>query len=187
MRYAVAGALISAATLVQAGEPLPFELGGAYRLIDQNGQTRTERDPDGHAQLLFFGYANCQNICSAALPVMAGVVDTLAKEGIAVTPVMITVAADQDRVETMGAPLAEIHPSFVGLTGSPAALAEAYDAFSVEIEPLFQDPEYGWVYAHGSFVHLLDAEGEVLTLLPPVLDVEQSAKIVKGYLSPDSG
>lgn len=164
--------------------PLPFDLGGPYVLTNQYGATRTQADPDGRAQLLFFGYANCLNICSAALPLMADVVDTLANEGLAVTPVMITVAPDQDRVATMGAPLAEIHQDFIGLTGDEMALQMAYDAFSVEVEPLFQDPEYGWIYAHGSFVHLLDGSGELLTLLPPILDAGRTADIVRGYLAP---
>ncbi|WP_299153505.1 SCO family protein [uncultured Tateyamaria sp.] len=166
--------------------PFPVEIGGPYALIDQHGQTRTQEDPDGRAQLLFFGYANCLNICSAALPLMAQVVDELARDGIEVTPVMITVAPDQDRVETMGAPLAAIHPDFIGLTGDEAALQTAYDGFNIEITKLFEDPEYGWIYAHGSFVHLLDASGETLTLLPPVLDVAQVAGIARGYLEPKS-
>ncbi|WP_298839121.1 SCO family protein [uncultured Roseobacter sp.] len=181
---ALLAALLVSGPLV-AGTPLPFDIGGPFKLTDQYGQTRTEADPDGRAQLLFFGYANCQNICSAALPAMAGVVDTLAEDGISVTPVMITVAPDQDRVGTMGAPLAEIHPDFVGLTGEPEALKSAWDAFSVEVEPLFQDPEYGWIYSHGSFVHLLDADGRLLTLLPPVLSVDETATILRTYLSPD--
>lgn len=164
--------------------PFPVDIGGPYALLDQYGQTRTEADPDGKAQLVFFGYANCLNICSAALPLMAQVVDELAADGIGVTPVMITVAPDQDTVETMGAPLAEIHRDFVGLTGDEVALQGAYDAFKVVVEPLFQDPEYGWIYSHGSFVHLLDADGELLTLLPPILDVTQATKITKGYLTP---
>ena len=179
-------ALIAAfcvAALPAAGQsPFPVNIGGSFTLVDQFGQTRTEVDPQGRAQLVFFGYANCLNICSAALPLMAEVVDVLAAEGIEVTPVMITVAPDQDRVETMGAPLAEIHPDFIWLTGDQTALQEAYDAFSVEVTPLFQDPENGWVYAHGSFVHLLDASGEMLTLLPPILDVDRAAKIARGYL-----
>lgn len=179
-------ALIAAfcvAALPAAGQsPFPVNIGGSFTLVDQFGQTRTEVDPQGRAQLVFFGYANCLNICSAALPLMAEVVDVLAAEGIEVTPVMITVAPDQDRVETMGAPLAEIHPDFIGLTGDQTALQEAYDAFSVEVTPLFEDPENGWIYAHGSFVHLLDASGEMLTLLPPILDVDRAAKIARGYL-----
>ena len=183
-------ALIAAlclAALPAAGQsPFPVSIGGPYALTDQYGQTRTQVDPDGKAQLLFFGYANCLNICSAALPLMAQVVDELADAGIAVTPVMITVAPDQDRVETMGAPLAEIHPDFVGLTGDEVALQAAYDAFNVEVEPLFEDPEYGWIYSHGSFLHLLDGDGETLTLLPPILDVAQATGIARSYLEPKS-
>lgn len=174
------------AALPAAGQsPFPVSIGGPFTLVDQYGQTRTEADPEGKAQLVFFGYANCLNICSTALPLMAQVVDVLAQDGIDVTPVMITVAPDQDRVETMGAPLSDIHPRFVGLTGDSAELQVAYDAFSVEVTPLFEDPEYGWIYSHGSFVHLLDGAGEMLTLLPPVLDVEQAASIARGYLSPN--
>ena len=177
----VAGPLLAGTT------PLPFDIGGPYELTDQHGQTRTEADPDGHAQLLFFGYANCPDICTAALPQMAGVVDAMAAEGVTVTPVMITVAPEQDRVDTMGAPLAKYHADFIGLTGDEKALEDAWEAFAVEVEPLFMDPEYGWIYSHGSFVHLLDGDGKLLTLLPPILNVDDTAKIVRTYLSPDTG
>ncbi len=184
MRALMAACVLAAIALpVAAEDPFPLSIGGPFALVDQYGQTRTEADPKGRAQLVFFGYANCLNICSAALPLMAEVVDVLAQDGIEVVPVMITVAPDQDRVETMGAPLAAIHEDFIGLTGDAVALQAAYDAFSVEVTPLFQDPEYGWVYAHGSYVHLLDGAGKMLTLLPPVLDVDQAAKIARGYLS----
>ncbi|MFL4468447.1 SCO family protein [Tateyamaria armeniaca] len=181
---ALIAALCCAALPAFGQSPFPVDIGGPFTLTDQHGQTRTEADPDGRAQLVFFGYANCLNICSAALPLMAEVVDVLAQDGINVTPVMITVAPDQDRVDTMGAPLAEIHRDFIGLTGDEDALQAAYDAFAVEITPLFQDPEYGWIYAHGSFVHLLDGDGELLTLLPPILDVDEAARIAHGYLAP---
>ena len=183
MRALFTALMCAAALPATAQSPFPVNIGGAYELINQYGETRTHADPSGHAQLVFFGYANCLNICSAALPLMAEVVDVLAAEGITVTPVMITVAPDQDQVDTMGAPLAEIHADFIGLTGDADALQVAYDAFSVEVEPLFQDPEYGWIYSHGSFVHLLDGDGETLTLLPPILNMEQAAKIARTYVS----
>ncbi|APX10781.1 SCO family protein [Tateyamaria omphalii] len=187
MWRALVTAFMVAVGIPAAGQsPFPVDIGGPYELVDQFGEVRTEADPDGKYQLVFFGYANCLNICSAAMPLMAQVVDELAGDGIGVTPVMITVAPDQDRVETMGAPLADIHPNFIGLTGDEGALQAAYEAFKVEVEPLFEDPEHGWIYSHGSFVHLLDADGALLTLLPPVLDVEQVAKIARGYI-PEAG
>ncbi len=184
VRAALMAITLVAAMPAASQSPFPVDIGGPYALLDQNGQTRTQADPDGKHQLLFFGYANCLNICSAALPLMAQVVDELAADGIEVTPVMITVAPDQDQVDTMGAPLAEIHRDFIGLTGKEDALQVAYDAFKVEVEPLFQDPEYGWIYSHGSFVHLLDGDGELLTLLPPILDVTQATKIARSYITP---
>lgn len=181
-------ALLSLAMAVPAlaQSPFPADIGGPYTLIDQHGQTRTEADPDGKLQLVFFGYANCLNICSAAMPLMAQVTDAMAADGTSVTPVLITIAPDQDTVETMDKPLAEIHPDFVGLTGSEDALAGAYDAFNITFEKLFEDPEYGWIYAHTGFVHLLDGDGKLLTLLPPVLNADQMTEIVRSYASAQS-
>ncbi|PTX55596.1 protein SCO1/2 [Litoreibacter ponti] len=166
--------------------PLPFDLGGDYTLIDQTGATRTQADPDGKAQLLFFGYANCQEICSAVLPLMADVADAVAARGLEITPVMITVDPARDTVDTLGSALAQHHEDFVGLTGAEDALQVAYDAYQIETEEVFFDPEYGPVYAHGSFVYLLDADGALLTLVPPVVPAEVAAGIVEKYIGPAS-
>ncbi len=176
---ALAGGMAAA----QSAPPLPFDVGGSFELTDQTGAPRTEADPDGLPQLLFFGYANCQQICSAALPLMADTADDLAGEGIDLRLVMITVDPARDTVDDIGAPLSAIRPGFVGLTGSDDALQVAYDAFNVEKEELFYDPEYGPVFSHGSFIYLLDGNGEVLTLLPPILPPEEVARIVARRLN----
>lgn len=178
--------LAAGAALADGGPsaPLPFPLGGSFSLTDQFGHTRSEADPDGYAQLLYFGYANCPGICTTAMPLMAEIADRLARQGLTVRPVMITVDRARDRVGTMAAPLERISPDFVGLTGGEAELAKAYRAFSVDIRQVAEDPRAGPVYAHGSLIYLLDAKGSVLTLLPPVLDPAEAARIVSGYLSP---
>ncbi|MEQ8366528.1 MAG: SCO family protein [Roseicyclus sp.] len=162
--------------------PLPFDLGGPFSLIDHTGSPRSEVDPDGRMQLVFFGYANCQQICSAALPLMGDVADALHADGLPLSIVMITVDPARDTVDAIGAPLHDIHPGFIGLTGDDAALQVAYDAFGIEREELFIDLEYGPVYAHGSFMYLLDANGAVQTVLPPVLAPGQMAQIVRSYM-----
>lgn len=163
------------------GVPLPFDLGGPFALIDQNGAPRTEADPAGHLQLLFFGYANCREICSAALPQMAEIAAGLAARGIPLTPVMITVDPARDTVETLGPALAKFSPDFVGLTGSPEALAKAYRLFAIESEEVFEDPQYGPVYAHGSFLYVLDGKGKFLTVIPPVLSSARVIEIIAAY------
>ncbi len=165
-----------------AEDPFARAIGGSFALIDQFGQERTEVDPEGQAQLLFFGYANCPDICTAALPLMAEVVNLLDKQDLTVRPIMITVDPKVDTPETMGAPMERWHPRFVGLSGEAEALEASYEAFNVEIEPLFTDPAGQTIYAHGSFIYLLDGDGAFLTLIPPILGPDEAAKIVSGYL-----
>lgn len=180
IRFAVALLAQSFPALAEQS-PLPFNLGGAFELTDQTGTTRTEADPQGNPQLLYFGYANCRQICSAALPMMAQVIDTVSAQGITVTPVMITVDPARDTVETLGAALSRHHENFVGLTGTPEQLQVAFDAFQLAPEEVFVDPDFGPIFAHGSFLYLLDAQGELLTLVPPVITPDAAAKIVIKY------
>ncbi|MEM8788206.1 MAG: SCO family protein [Pseudomonadota bacterium] len=167
-----------------AGTPFPLALGGAFELTDQNGAPRGHADPDGNLQLLFFGYANCAAICTVALPLMADITDIAAEDGLTVTPVMVTVDPARDTVASIGPALRDYHDDFVGLTGSEDDLAPVYDLFSVDHSVIFHDPEYGDVYAHGSHIYLLDGQGEVLTMLPPVLDADHAAGIVATYAGP---
>ena len=87
MRAALTALALVAGMPAASQSPFPVDIGGPYELVDQFGDVRTQADPDGHYQLVFFGYANCLNICSAAMPLMAQVVDELAGDGINVTPV----------------------------------------------------------------------------------------------------
>lgn len=180
----IAGAMLASEAAAQSA--LPFDVGGPYALINHHGAPHTQVDPEGLPQLLFFGYANCPGICTAALPLMADMTDALAKRDIEVRPVMITVDPARDTVETMGPALTYVHPDFVGLTGDKAALQASYDAFSVDHAIAYEDPEYGPVYTHGSLIYLMDAKGAVLTLIPPVMDAYRASEVALKYLAPES-
>ncbi|HMQ94478.1 MAG TPA: SCO family protein [Amaricoccus sp.] len=175
-------ALFAAASPGLAESPFGGAIGGPFELVDQRGHARSEADPAGRPQLLFFGYASCDGICSHVLPAMGELTEALAADGLAVTPVLITIAPEHDTPETLARALPAFHRDFVGLTGDAAALAAARAAYQVEIETLFEDPAGRPVFAHGSFVYLLDASGTVLTLMPPVLGIDRMAEIVEGYL-----
>lgn len=186
MKHLVWGAALLAGlaspALAQSPAPMPFDLGGPFALTDQTGATRTQVDPDGQPQLLFFGYANCQEICSAVLPLMGDVADVLASDGIHLSLIMITVDPENDTVDTIGPALTAIHPGFIGLTGDDAVLQVAYDAFNITRDVLFQDPAGQPIYAHGSLLYLLNGAGDVQTLLPPILSADRVAEIVRSYV-----
>lgn len=159
--------------------------GGDFQLVDQFGNNRTSKDPDGRYQLLFFGYANCKAICSVVFPRMAEVVDRLEGEGVIVTPVLITVDPSRDTRESLAATVSKFHPRMIGLTGSEARLEEAYRAFQIDKKVVFEDPEHGAVYAHGSYIYLLAPDGSFKTLFPPILGPDRIARLVRDYIGGD--
>lgn len=161
----------------------PDVVGGNYTLTDHFGNARTSSDPAGHHQLIFFGYASCKAICSVALPRMAEAVDILAAEGIAVTPLLITVDPKRDTADAMRTALRAIHPRLIGLTGSENALDTAYKAFNVEIKLVTVHPDEGPIYAHGTFVYLTGPDGTFKTLMPPILGADRMAEIAASYIS----
>ena len=163
-------------------EGFPAIKGGDFRLLDHDGRERAAVSPEGQFQLIFFGYASCKAICSVALPRMSAAVDLLEEDGFLVTPVLITVDPERDTIGTMKEALRLHHVRMVGLTGSEADLQVAYDAFSVEKSLVYEHPEEGPIYAHGSFIYLIGPQGEFKTLLPPILGPERMAEVVKGYV-----
>lgn len=164
------------------GLPFPVEISPRFALTDHTGRAVTEASFAGQPMAIFFGYANCEAICSVALPRLAAALDLMGPEGDAVAALVITVDPERDTVEEMGPALAKWHPRLLGLTGSQAALADARAAFQVEAKQVAEDPEGRAIYAHGSFIYLVGPEGQVLTLLPPILGPDRIAEIISGYL-----
>ena len=161
--------------------PFPVDLGGPFSLVDQTGAARTEADPEGRLQLFFFGYAQCKAICEVALPRMYEMAEIAGEAGVAVQPVLITVDPERDTPEAMAEELGARHPGMIGLTGSEAALAAVRDLFQIERRHVFDDPEYGAIYAHGSFIYLMDGAGALLTVIPPILSPDRGAEIIAKY------
>lgn len=162
--------------------PFPVDIEAKFDLLDQDGRAVTEADYAGKPMAIFFGYANCEAICSVALPRLGAALDLMGADAGALTPLLITVDPARDTPSTMGPALARWHPKLRGLTGSPEALANARAAFQVQAEKVFDDPEGNPIYAHGSFIYLIGGDGKVLTIMPPILGPERMAEIMQGYL-----
>ena len=167
---------------VPAGLPFPVDIDVRFALTDQTGRRVTEQDFRGRPMAVFFGYANCQAICSVALPRLGEALDLLGERADAIAPLLITVDPVRDTPETMGPALAKWHPALGGLTGSEADLAAVRARFQVEAEVVYVDPDIGPVYSHGSFIYLIGAEGDLLTIVPPILGPERIAQIISAYL-----
>jgi protein SCO1/2 len=161
--------------------PIEVDFGAALPLIDHTGRERDADSFAGKPVLLFFGYAHCEGICLAALPLMAEATELLAGRNIEVQPVMITIDPGRDTIDTLASNLHRYHGQFVGLTGSEHDLKRARKAFNITATVVFEQ-ENGSVYKHGTFVYLLDGRGELLTVTPPILSGGALADIVENNI-----
>ena len=172
------------ATAHEAGPALPFpvEITPHFDLIDQTGHAVSQADFAGRPMVIFFGYANCEAICSVALPSLAAALDLMGAEGAEIVPILITVDPARDTPEAMALRLPQYHPRLNGLTGSTAALAEARAVFQVDASQVSETIGGAPIYAHGSFIYLVGRDGEVKSLLPPILAPERMAELMRKYL-----
>jgi len=150
--------------------------------MDQTGAIRSDLDYQGRFVLLFFGYVNCKYMCSLTLRNLAQAVDRLGVYSDQVQPVLITVDPEFDTVAVLRRELAKIHPRFLGLTGSQSALAAAYRAYKIKPRRIGLNDQSDAVVSRTSYIYLLGRNGEVLTLLPPILTADRMAGIIRRYM-----
>jgi protein SCO1/2 len=113
-------------------------------------------------------------------------VDALGAAGKAVQPVMITVDPDHDTPEVLRRELEKIHPRLLGLTGSRQALDIAYRAYRLKPELVGTDLAGNTVVSHSSYIYLMERDGTLATLFPPILSPQRMSEIIASYLPLDS-
>ena len=170
------------AAAVPSAEPFPVALGGSFALIDQEGHSRGPGDFGGRLPLVFFGYARCESICPVALRTMLDAVDMLGPLGDKLQPLLITVDPENETPAVLAEEVPRLHPRLIGLTGSSEEIEAARALFRVNAEKVGTNIKGNPVFAHGSYVYLLDREGKMRTLLPPILDAPTMAEKLKPYL-----
>lgn len=181
MRVVARAGAVIAALVLGAASPFPLQIEADFDLVGPEGQV-TDEDLRGRPVALFFGYANCESICTVALPRMAEALDILGDEGAPIQPVMITVDPERDTPEALAEAMPRWHPRFLGLTGDDDALTAAMETFQVEVQVVAHDPVGQPIYAHGSFIYLIGPDGTVKSVAPPILAPERIAELMRKHL-----
>lgn len=130
------------------------DLGGPFTLIDETGQTVTDRDVITEPSLIYFGFTFCPDVCPIDSARNAAATDILAERGIDVTPIFITVDPGRDTPEVVGAYTDNFHPDMIGLTGTDAQIDEAAKAYRVVYSRADDDPEF-YLMNHSVFTYFV--------------------------------
>lgn len=124
-------------------------------LASTTGETVQFGDWQGDLMLVFFGYANCPDVCPLTMAKLASAYRALGEpEGLQV--IMVTVDPERDTPELLQKYVENFHPEFVGLTGTPQQIADASARFYATS---LQQPD-GQV-SHNSHVTLIGRKGRV--------------------------
>jgi len=158
-------------------------IGGPFTLIDQTGKTVTDQDFRGRYMLVFFGFTHCPEVCPAELQVMSASLDELGPKAEQVVPIFITLDPERDTQEAMGAFVKNFGSRFVGLTGSPEAIAAAAEAYRVAYTKFQEDTskkEYS--IDHSGLVYLMGKDGEYITQFPYGTPAAKMTETLRRYL-----
>jgi protein SCO1 len=103
-----------------------------FTLTDTSGHPYDfAKQTSGQLTLLYFGYTHCPDACPITFATLAGALGNL--PGTAVTVVFVTTDPARDDPARLRSWLDQYNTHFVGLTGSPAALAAAQRAAGVTV------------------------------------------------------
>ena len=141
-------------------------VGGPFELVNQQGETVTEKDFLGGYMMVFFGYTYCPDVCPTALSDMAAALDMLPPEKAEqVTPVFISVDPNRDTPEHLAEYVSFFHPRTIGLTGTEEqikAVAREYRVYFRTNDPDGDDPQ-DYLVDHTSIIYLIGPKGNLVT------------------------
>jgi protein SCO1/2 len=140
--------------------PLPKPVAD-FTLTDQDGRPRAFSSLRGAPVLVFFGFTNCPAVCPAALTKLKLLQASGGGALKAVRVVMISVDGERDTPAVMKRYLASLSPDFMGLTGSPRAVADVAARFAAVAFKGQPDGTGNYDFFHSSQVFLVDAAGRL--------------------------
>jgi len=150
-------------------------LGGPFKLIDQDGAVRTDRDFHGKFVLLYFGYSFCPDVCPTTLGVMSDALSKLDGKAQRIVPVFVTVDPERDTPAALKKYLAAFGPRFMGLTGTVPQVKKMAHEYGVYFA---KHPIEGGGYGvdHSSVVYLLGPDGKLVTFYDEQMTPDTLAK-----------
>ena len=142
------------AAALEPGAPL----GGAFSLVDHNGQPISEAIFREKPSVTLFGFTHCPDVCPTGLMQMAAWAEALGPDADRLRFIFVTVDPERDDAAAMGDYVAAFSPRIVGVTGEPAkvhAMLTDYKIYSAKA------PLEGGDYTmdHTASMILQDADG----------------------------
>jgi len=140
-------------------------IGGPFKMVDQNGRPVDERVLLGKWSAVFFGYTYCPDTCPATLAALAAAQARLGAAAktfqvvfVSVDPARDTPAQMKLYLSAQGFPGLGAPGGALGLTGSPAEVADIAKAYDAIYARAGTGPDYQ--VQHSAAIYLMDPHGK---------------------------
>ncbi len=161
----------------------PKNLVTNFLLTDTTGKPFTEQSLLGQWTLMFFGYAQCPEICPRTLM-------TISELWKQVPPhlrfVFVSLDPKTDTVPLLKSFLGRFNPEFIGLTGEESViqkLEKACGIYSWQDPGNKNDPSKAKIIDHSATLLLINPEGRLHAVFSPPYHPEAMAKDLQQILS----
>ena len=145
-------------------------LGGAFALIDQDGQPVTDGDFKGRYRLMYFGYTFCPDVCPTDAAVLSRGLQAYEKtrpgRAAKVQPIFITVDPGRDDPAALKAFVTAFHPRLIGLTGTPVAIDAARKNYGIYAQQVATSDPENYLVDHFAVFYLFGPDGAPIAFLP---------------------
>jgi protein SCO1 len=177
---AAGGAWLSARTF----EPVTLQFGTAInppqslpatQLVSQSGASFDRSQLEGRWSLLFFGFTHCPGVCPMTLKTLAQVrkqVGDLPSEELPQV-VLVSVDPERDTPERLAGYVTQFDPSFIGITGSTAAIDEFAAALGIAHKKVGMGDDY--MIDHTAAITMVDPKGRRVAVFSPPFTAEHLA------------
>jgi len=132
-----------------------------FALTDADGKQRTLADFKGKVVVMFFGYAQCPDVCPTTMSEMAQVKQQLGSDGDKLQVLFVTVDPERDTPTVMKAYMGAFDPAFIALIPTQeqlSALAKDYKVYFKKVEGK-TPTSYSMDHSAASFVY--DTQGRL--------------------------
>jgi protein SCO1/2 len=156
--------------------PAPFAVPSVVLTDTSGGHYDPRTSPSHPVTLLFFGYTSCDDGCPAVLADLALALRRLpVADRDRITTVFVTTDPGRDDPARIRAYLDRFDPTFVGLTGDPAAVRTLARAVGVEIAGREERAHGDYVVGHSAQLVRVDRTRHGVAVWEPGVPVDDLA------------
>jgi protein SCO1/2 len=169
MRAWLLAALLCAVSALAGCAPETFrstDITGAgfartLELTGHDGKPRSLAEFRGKVVVVFFGFTHCPDVCPGTLAKLAEVSKRLGDDAARMQVLFVTVDPERDTPQVLANYVPAFDPSFIGLTGDPAAIAKTAKEFKVVYQKQAGKTPDAYSVDHSSGTFVFDPEGRV--------------------------